>query len=151
MCRILIAFAFLFVAARAPAATGNGDVMAPVQQLFDSFNKGDATTAAAGCSSVEHIIDDFPPYEWHGLGACAAWMSGYKSYAAANGISDMIVALSKPRHIDVTGEFAYVVVPANYTLKKRGKVVTSTNSIVTVALRKEATGWRIIGWAWADA
>jgi hypothetical protein len=151
MYKMLIVLAVSFLGTGTSVASGNDDVMVPVHQLFDSFNEGDATTSTAGCSDVESIIDDFPPHEWHGAGACAKWMNDYKAYAKENGIADMIVTLSPPRHIDITGSFAYVVVPANYTLKRQGKVVSKANSILTFALRRSTTGWRIAGWAWADA
>jgi hypothetical protein len=38
--------------------------MDPVHQFVESFNKGDATTAKAGCADVTSIIDDFPPHEY---------------------------------------------------------------------------------------
>lgn len=125
-------------------------VLGPVRQLFESFNKGDATTAVAGCADVTSIIDDFPPHQWLGPGACARWMNAYKAYAKANGIADMVVTLSAPKHVDVTADRAYVVVPADYTLKRHGQLVTSKGSIVTIVLRKSAVGWRITSWAWAD-
>jgi hypothetical protein len=148
---MLIALAVSFLGPGTSVASESADVMVPVHQLFDSFNRGDATTSAAGCADVESIIDDFPPHEWHGAGACAKWMNGYKAYAKENGIADMIITLSNPRHIDITGDLAYVVVSANYTLRQQGKVVSKANSILTFALRRSSTGWRIIGWAWADA
>jgi ketosteroid isomerase-like protein len=59
------------------------------------------------------------------------------------------VKLAKPRHVDVTGDRAYVVVPATMTFKVHGKPVTQTGSTFTVALRKLEDGWRITAWAWA--
>ena len=37
------------------------------------------------------------------------------------------------------------------TFKVRGKQVTQTGAIFTVALRKLAEGWRIAAWAWQKA
>jgi hypothetical protein len=42
------------------------------------------------------------------------------------------------------------VVPVSYTLRKQGRLVEETKSIVTVALKKGAAGWYVAGWAWAD-
>jgi hypothetical protein len=77
-------------------------------------------------------------------------MSSYKDYAKKMGITNMAIILSAPTHVDITADLAYVVVPAGYTLKKQGKPVTSTNSVVTLTLKKVASGWRVTGWAWAD-
>ena len=49
----------------------------------------------------------------------------------------------------ITADRAYVVVPANYTFKKNGKLVKETGSMFTFALQKGEAGWRITGWAWA--
>jgi hypothetical protein len=51
--------------------------------------------------------------------------------------------------LDVTADRAYVVVPADYTYKQKGKAMKQTGSILTVALQKGSAGWRITGWAWS--
>lgn len=47
-----------------------------------------------------------------GAGACAKWTDDYGA-----------VTLGAPRHVDVTADRAYVVVPANYRFKQERKVV----------------------------
>jgi hypothetical protein len=131
-------------------AVDSAAVMKPVHEFVASFNKGDATTTDAGCSHVTSILDDFPPHEWHGADACRSWMRSYRVYTSANGLADMIITLGSPKHVDVAGDRAYVVVPASYTIKVHGTLVNKTNSIVTFALERVATAWRISGWAWAD-
>lgn len=59
------------------------------------------------------------------------------------------ITLGEPHHADVTGDNAYVVVPASMTFTIQGKQVTQTGSIFTVALRKLGTEWRLTAWAWA--
>jgi len=63
--------------------------------------------------------------------------------------SSDFVTLGKPLHANVTGDSAYVVVPANMTFKIHGKQITQSGAIFTMALRKSADGWRIAAWAWA--
>lgn len=101
------------------------------------------------CTDQASIIDEFPPHEWHGAGACAKWLSDYDADARKNGITDGFVTLHTPRHIDISADLAYVVVPANYTFKRKGKPVKETNSMLTLTLQKGVAGWRITGWAWA--
>ena len=149
MHKILIALAVAVLAAAPTAASEKTDVMVSVQQFVDAFNKGDTKTAAAACADQTSIIDEFPPHEWHGVGACSRWMNDYDADARKNGITDGIVTLSNPRHINITADRAYVVVPANYTFKKKGKLVKETGSMFTLALQKGEAGWRITGWAWA--
>jgi len=123
--------------------------MAVVEQFTDAFNKGDTKTAAATCAQETSIIDEFPPHEWHGAGACAKWMADYDADAKKNGITDGSVKLSPPKHVDVAADRAYVVVPADYSYKQKGKPVKETGSLLTVALQKSAAGWRITGWSWS--
>ena len=124
-------------------------VMAVVNQFTDAFNKGDTKSAAATCAEQTSIIDEFPPHEWHGAGGCAKWMADYDADAKNNGITDGNVKLSTPKHVDVTADRAYVVVPADYTYKMKGKPVKETASLLTVALQKSTSGWKITGWSWS--
>jgi hypothetical protein len=66
-----------------------------------------------------------------------------------HGASDYFITLGQPLHNNVTGNSAYVAVPATMTFKVRGEQVTQSGAVFTVALRKLAEGWRIAAWAWA--
>ena len=124
-------------------------VMASVHQFVDAFNKGDTKAAATVCAEETSIIDDFSPHEWHGAGACTKWMNDYDADAKKNGITDGIVKLGPPRHVDVSADRAYVVVPADYTYNKKGKPVKEMGSALTISLQKRASSWQITGWAWS--
>ena len=89
------------------------------------------------------------PYEWHGAGTCSKWLAGYEADAKKNGITDGADAIGKPRHVDVTANRAYVVIPANYIYKQHGKPMKETNSTWTFTLQKVQASWRVTGWAWA--
>ena len=144
----LVVAAPMPAAAQAPA-TSKADVMAVVRQFVDAFNKGDVNAMSATCAEQAAIIDEFPPYAWQGPGTCARWASDYDVDAKTNGIADPVVALGKPAHVDVTGDRAYVVGPANYSYKVKGKAAREVGSILTIALYKGTAGWRITGWSWA--
>lgn len=150
MHRALIAFVLAVLLQGTIAAQEKSAVMAPVHQFVDAFNKGDAKTAAAMCANETSIIDEFPPHEWHGAGACAKWMNDYDADAKKEGVTDGAVALGSPRHVDVTGDRAYVVIPAEYTFKQKGKATKESGSMLTIAMRKGASGWRIVAWTWSE-
>ena len=141
--------AFAAVATAQTLGAAQTAVVAVVHQFVDGFNKGDMKIMAASCAEQASILDEFPPHEWHGAGACAKWASDYDADAKKNGITDGVVTLSTPMHVDVTGDRAYVVVPATYNFKLKGKPVSEVGSIITLALLKSPAGWRITGWAWA--
>jgi hypothetical protein len=147
--KILVALATAVFAVVPGAVAQQKDVMVPVHQFVDGFNKGDTKTALAACAEQTSIIDEFPPHEWHGAGACAQWANDYDAFGKKEGITDGAVILATPTHIDVTGDRAYVVIPSNFKFKQKGKPVEEAGSIFTFALQKGATGWRITGWSWA--
>lgn len=149
MHKIFIPLAIMVVGAGPVFASQETDVMAPVRQFVDGFNKRDIKMAQAACNDQSFIIDDFPPHEWRGSGATSKWLNDYDGYAKKNDITDGFVTLGKPRHIDVTGNAAYVVVPTNFSLKKKGKVVKETG-LMTLVVHKGGGGWRITAWSWAD-
>lgn len=146
---LVVAFAILPAAARPAIASDNAVVMATVHQFIDGFNKGDTKSAVAACASPVSIIDEFPPHAWHGATACADWAHDSDANDKSAGITDGFVTLGKPWQVQVNGDRAYVVVPATYTYKQRGKAETESGSIFTLALKKVAAGWRITAWAWA--
>ncbi len=152
MYKIIVAFvvalAMAPAAASKAAASDKTDVMVTVNQFNDSLNKGDTKTALAACAAPSSIIDEFPPHHWLGATACADWANDFDAYNKKYGITQPFAKLGKPRHVDITADRAYVVVPATYTYKQKGKRVTESGSTLTVALQKVAEGWRITGWAW---
>jgi len=149
MHRLFIALAIAVLAAAPASATDKTEVMGVVHLWVDSFNKGDLKAMAATCTDDAAIIDDFPPHEWHGPGACARWSSDFEAFVKSGDDTERVVTVGKPWHLDVTADRAYVVAPTTYSYKAKGKPVLE-KGIVTVALQKGAVGWRITGWAWAD-
>jgi len=149
MRRILIALVAAAFAAGPAVAADKDDVMAQIRQFVDGFNKGDIKSALATCAEQTSIIDEFPPHEWHGAGACQTWANDFDADAKKNGVTDGKVTLGKPRHVNVSGDRAYVVVPATFTYKLKGKATKQAGSLLTVALQKGANGWRMTGWAWS--
>ena len=64
-------------------------------------------------------------------------------------MSEGVVTLDKPKHVNVTADDAYVVAPTSFRFKKQGEVVNVTG-VMTLVLRKGAKGWQITAWSWAD-
>ena len=147
--RMVIAALAIALTAGLAGASDRTDDMATVNRFNDSLNKGDVKTAVATCASPSAIIDEFPPYGWQSATACADWANDFDGFNKTNGITDPFVTLGKPRHVDITGDRAYVVIPASYTYKLKRKKVTESGSTMTVALHKSTGGWVITGWAWS--
>ena len=123
--------------------------VAAVRRYIEAFNLGDAK-AMADCFAVPGtILDGMAPHLWHGPTAAKDWYQDVLREGAHAGVSDYHVTLGAPLHADVTGDAAYVVSPATMTFKLKGKQVTQSGAIFTMALRKVADDWRIAAWAWA--
>ena len=125
------------------------DPMAAVQQYIDGFNKGDAKLMAATFAVPGAILDGMAPHVWQGPTVTQDWYRDVLVEGEQHGASGYLVTLGEPLHNNITGDSAYVVVPATMTFKVRGKRVTQTGAVFTVALRKLNDGWRIAAWAWA--
>jgi ketosteroid isomerase-like protein len=149
MHKLLIALTVSVLVAGPATATDKTDVMSVIHQWEGAFNKGDMKSMSAACADQTSIIDDFPPHEWHGAGACSKWSSDFQAFTQARVITDPAVTVGKPWHIDVTADLAYVVAPTTFSFKEKGKPVKETG-IITVTLQKSAAVWRMTGWAWAD-
>ena len=134
------------VSASQPETT---EPMAAVRQYIESFNKGDVKAMAALCAVPMSILDGMAPHVWHGPTAAEDWYGDAMTEGEHLGATDYSVALGEPLHVNVTGDSAYVLVPATMQFKLRGQPITQSGATFTVALRKLDGGWRLAAWAWA--
>ena len=128
---------------------GSPDPVSAVQRYLDGFNRGDVEAMAAMCADSMIILDGMAPHLWHGPTACQDWYRDVLVEGKHAGAKDYQVTLGKPLHANITGDAAYVVLPATMKFKLQGKQVVQSGAVFTVALRKFSAGWRIAGWAWA--
>ncbi len=133
------------VAAHAAASPGP---TATVGQFINSFNKGDVKAAEATHAADAVIIDEVAPHRWLGPGAFGAWAADLDKDAKAKGQTDQRVSLGKAERVLVDGDTAYVVVPATYIYKEKGKAMVEP-ARMAFSLAKTADGWKISGWTWA--
>ncbi len=144
-----LAIAFALITGETAFASEKAEVIAAVNQFIEGYNRVDIKMLTPSCADELSIIDELAPYEWHGKGSCGHWASDYESDARKDRITDGVVTLSKPTHVDIAGDRPSVVDPANCAYKEKGKPVTEVGSIFTVAPHKSADGWQIIGCSWA--
>jgi len=140
---------WLFAGVAVNAETPDPQLIAPIQKFIDAFNKGDAAGAASTHAATAElvIIDEVPPYAWHGAKAFQSWSADLDSDAKKNALTDMAVTISAPVRVETSGDRAYVVVPAVYAFKQRGAAMQE-KAQMTFVLKKGASGWLIHGWTW---
>jgi ketosteroid isomerase-like protein len=134
---------------RETSVSSSNDPMAEVRQYVDAFNSADPNAMAAVCADPMQILDGMSPHVWQGSTAAEDWWSDVLEEGEHLGASGYHITLGEPRHVDITGDYAYVVVPATMTFSLGSKPITQTGSVFTVALRKVGTDWRLTAWAWA--
>jgi hypothetical protein len=149
MYRLIVGLAASVLIAGPGMATDKTDVMSVVHQWLDGFNKGDMKSMETACADQTSIIDDFPPYEWHGAGACSKWSADFLAFTQSEQMTDSAVSVGKPWHIDVTADHAYIVAPTTFSFKRKGSPVVE-RGVLTFSMQKSAAVWRMTGWAWAD-
>ena len=125
------------------------DPLAAVQQYIDAFNKGDQEAMSAAFAVPGSILDGMAPHLWLGPTAAQDWYRDVLVEGEQHGASDYFVTLGEPLHNNITGDSAYVVVPATMKFKVQNQEILQTGAMFTVALQKLSEGWRIAAWAWA--
>lgn len=123
--------------------------LAAVRQYIDAFNKGDREGMSAAFAVPGSILDGMAPHLWLGPTASQDWYRDVLIEGEQHGASDYFVTLGEPSHNNITGDSAYVVVPATMKFKVQNQEILQTGAMFTVALQKLAEGWRIAAWAWA--
>lgn len=126
-------------------------LMAPIRHYVEGFNVGDVNRAFSACTDPMIIMDEIPPFAWSGEGAAQRWVNDFVAHAARKQITSGIVTLGQPRHVEIAGDRAYVVVPADYDFKQEGVPLTKLDCTLTVSLLLTAGGWRISGWTWTTS
>lgn len=125
------------------------DALSTVHRYIDAFNKGDVKEMAAAFTVPGSILDGMPPHVWHGTTAAEDWYRDVLINTKREGASDFFVTVGQPRHIEITGDAAYMVVPATMRFKVHGKQINQSGAVFTMALQRLSDGWRIAAWAWA--
>jgi hypothetical protein len=131
-------------------ASDEMDVLSRMQQTIDAANRNiDAAVAGNFMPSVV-LVDDLAPYVFRGPAADAIleWSNAYGADSAKNSITDFSMKLLKPRRVKVSGDRAYIVLPAVYSFKQRLKPMQKRGTI-TATLERVDKKWLIATWSWA--
>ena len=134
----------------ASAATPEAELLSPIHQFIDNFNKGDAAAAEAAGLSTGITIIDVAPHLWQGPGAFKAWAKDLDTHDKGAGMNDQHVTLGKVSLTESTGDNAYVAIAAVYSYKQNGLAMNEP-AHMTFALQKAAGGWKIAAWTWTGS
>lgn len=131
------------------ATRENTNLMTPIRQFIDGFNKGDTQSAFAAYVTGEVVIvDEFAPHRWIGAHAAQDWATAYDKHAQATGVSDGSVTYGEPTRTEMEGNVAYVIVPTVYHYREHGKAMAEEGEM-TFVLHGGGDAWKISAWAWS--
>jgi ketosteroid isomerase-like protein len=148
--RRIVAAATLLAWASIPAvASEKTDVLLIAHQWAETFGNGGFAAGNFPCADEAVVIDDFPPHVWQGTGACSKWYKAFATWAATAAVTDASITLGATSHLEINSDYGYLVAPVTLSFIKGGKPIKDLG-VVTMTLRKAASGWRISGFAWAD-
>src|SRR5690348_11203700 len=119
MLRKIVLAAALLVAAPAYADDAS-DIAAAVNAYNDTLNKGDLAGAAAYYAPNPVIIDEFTPHIWSGANAFAQWGQDYGTFAQGRMMTEPVMTLDKPTHVEASGDRGYAAFPATFHFKRKG-------------------------------
>ncbi len=135
-------------AAKSAMSAEKPAVMGVIKEFETDFNNGNPNWVQL-CADQASIIDEFPPYAWSGSGACAQWGKDYDADAKKNSVTAPKVWFGAAKHMEITGDRAYAVLPASYSYQQNGKPVKEAGATLTIALQKSGNNWRITAWTWS--
>src|SRR5262249_40406808 len=130
------------------AMSGDNAGMAVIKEFQSDFNNGNSNWVQL-CADQTSIIDEFPPYAWSGSGTCSQWGKDYDADAKKNGVTDPSVWFGAAKHLEITGDRAYVVLPASYSYKHKTKPLKKAGGTLTISLQNTGNNWRITAWTWS--
>jgi ketosteroid isomerase-like protein len=147
---LLSAIAAGFIATPALAAAPNAAIMTTLNGLLAATNADNASKVNSYFTSPATIVDEFPPYTWTGPNAGAAW---WRAVAASNvslHIKNMHVAMGRITQSNVSGSWAYAVVPLTITATSKGKPWRETGLWAAV-LHRTGGVWKVASASWATS
>lgn len=138
------AAALLFVSTAQAADAG---IAATIRKFGDAFNKGDVNAARAQLTAAPAIVDEPSPHLWTGPKSLDRWLADLAKSDSAQGITSGVVAIRPATREEVSGDNAYVIVPATYTYKQKGATLRETAQL-TLVMSRQRSGWKIAAWTW---
>jgi hypothetical protein len=120
------------------------EVLSRMHQTIDAANRNIDTALASNFMPSVVLVDDLAPYVFQGPAADAIleWTNAHGADSVKNSITDFSMQLLKPRRVEVSGDRAYIVLPAVYSFKQRLRPMQKRGTI-TATLERLDKKWLI--------
>ena len=153
---LALAASLVCIASLQPCAAASADeiraLLAPVNAWVSAFNNWDATYPSTAFTDDAVIIDQFPPFVWHGKGSARTWWTNLMGETPAEHERDRSmqqhVEFAAPQFVQINAGSAYFVQLGTLTwVAKDGPHEMKATWVATET--KTQDGWRISSQAWA--
>jgi hypothetical protein len=127
------------------SASDVANVKAAVRHLIADANSRNDEAFKADLTEPALFIDEYAPFDW--IGAKDGWLNAYNDYNRQTAVTD---AKTKPlafRHVNVSGDRAYVVLHSLYTYREARKAQKEPGVEVFTLVRANGK-WLANGYAW---
>jgi ketosteroid isomerase-like protein len=129
-------------------ASQTANVKAAVRHLIADSNSGNDEAFKADLTEPALFFDEYPPFDW--IGAKDGWLNAYNAYNKQNAVTAAKTTPLAFRHVNVSGDRAYVVLRSLYTYREDGKAQKEPGTEV-FTLTKTGGKWLANGYAWLSA
>ncbi len=120
---------------------------ATAQRYAAALNTDDTKTANALLAPSIAITDEFPPFHWQGTTAATDWLAGFGKLQKQQAITDQKITTAAPIREEISGDNAYVILPATYDYREAGQPRHET-ARWTFTLTRTGADWKITAWTW---
>jgi hypothetical protein len=127
------------------SASDVANVKAAVRHLIADANSGNDEAFKADLTEPALFIDEYAPFDWNG--AKDGWLNAYNDYNKQNAITAAKTTPLAFRHVNVSGDTAYVVLHSLYTYREAGKAQREPGTEVFTLVRTNGK-WLANGYAW---
>jgi ketosteroid isomerase-like protein len=123
-------------------------VHAFIAGFVDAVNRGDEGSALASLTADVTIVEDLPPFRWHGPAAGAEWLGGMFENAQRLGISSIFMEPGRVIRIEIEDPHAYAVVEGQLRYGGAGPPLHA-DGVITFALVRKDGEWMINALVWS--
>jgi ketosteroid isomerase-like protein len=130
------------------SAAEAADIRSAIAAFVDAVNRGDQAGAAARLTDDVTIVEDLPPFHWHGPKAASEWMLAMFHNAQSAGLAGVVMQLGDASRTEADGVYGYAIFDGMLICSGTGPALRAAG-VLTFALIREDGGWLIRSFTWS--
>ncbi|MBV8490470.1 MAG: nuclear transport factor 2 family protein [Candidatus Eremiobacteraeota bacterium] len=130
-----------------PQPTPPPEIAALSAATIAATNADDATKFAGLYTDDAVVVDENPPFAWHGADAGAQWWHVTDAIIAKLHLKNLYATPASPSEFAQSDTDAYMIVPVTLGGSANGKTFTESGTL-TYTFHKTPAGWKISSQVW---